>query len=403
MRLSHFHKTVICIIPLFLSSCSPILNIIGNKFIDSHYAPERQKSLFYTEMPYVIEDGFIMIKAKVNNSEKEYNFIFDTGATTMIPDTLISELGLKKGITMVSKDANNHDVVGSSFLTRLKIGDLNIDNIRINTSTSDIFSKKCHQKIDGIIGPNVLNQGYFYFNPSQRKLIITNQKNKLPLEKFDKPTRIKRSMGQPFIKVKGVGAEWLKLDTGYADGFIFVNDNSKILSKKDMSFKQKYYPIKGLSSEEMKTMSYYNRKVKIGTTEFLIPIIKFSRTGGKGNIGSKIIQDNDVIIDRLNKKFYLYKIHNSSIDSISNVNFRFKNNNIIVGALAKNSTIEKMGLQINDTIYKINNISVSDIKSECELDDFKKKYIQNVFPLLIETEKNNSLKIFTITKKEFYE
>jgi hypothetical protein len=91
-------------IPLLLGllSCSTVVrNVFGNQLIDSHYAPKKQINTFYTEIPYKIEKGRIMIKAKINNSEKEYNFMFDTGAITIISDVLVPELGLKDGVTVV--------------------------------------------------------------------------------------------------------------------------------------------------------------------------------------------------------------------------------------------------------------------------------------------------------------
>jgi hypothetical protein len=71
--------------------------------------------------------------------------------------------------------------------------------------------------------------------------------------------------------------------------------------------------------------------------------------------------------------------------------------------LSKGGALEDKGITMNDTVYKINNISIEEIKDECELEDFKKKYINNIFPLIIEINKNNKFQKFTISKKEFYE
>jgi predicted aspartyl protease len=225
------------------------------------YAPNLQKNFFYTELPYKIENGWITFTAKINNSEKYYNFIFDTGATTMISEKLISELKLENGITSVSKDINGYEISGFSFLTNLTIGELNIDNIRIRSTESDIFSEKCNRKIDGIIGANVLNQGYFYFNYVDKKLIITNELSKLSIDKLKNPIKLKRFMGQPYIKVKGNKKQWLLLDTGYSDGDIILNSNSKILCKSDIPIKSKETYLKGIKEEKKINYSIYNKKI----------------------------------------------------------------------------------------------------------------------------------------------
>jgi hypothetical protein len=185
---------------------------------------------------------------------------------------------------------------------------------------------------------------------------------------------------------------------------LLVNENSKIVSRKDKQLKQKKMSFKGLFSEEIKTVSYYEREVFIGQNAFLNTIEQYSNKNCNGYIGSKIIEDNDIVIDVPNKRFYLLKVYDTKIDNnIANINFRFKKDKVIIGALSKGGALEDKGITMNDTVYKINNISIEEIKDECELEDFKKKYINNIFPLIIEINKNNKFQKFTISKKEFYE
>lgn len=390
----------------FFNSCVPTFrHLIGNKLIDHNYNPKPQKNNFYLELPYEVQFGWIILKAKVNNSEKEYNFIFDTGALSMISEHLIPEVGLKDGTTMVSLDVNENKIFGLTFLTDMQIGQLKLSNVRIDATKSEVFSRRCDLQIDGIIGSNILNQGFFYFNPLENKLVITNQKALLPKSDFSKPIRIKRFMGQPYIKIKGYRSEWLKLDTGNADGDIFINENSKIIdNKKDKLLKQKTYTIKGLSSDVIKTVSFYNRMIKIGDLEFMTPIKQFSRKEGKGNIGNNLVLLNKVIIDIPNNKLYLKPIKPIKIkETISNINFIYKGNNILIGALTKNSKIEKMGLKVNDTIDKLNNYRVNEIKDECQFSDFINKNKNNFFPLHLEVKKANTVEKYFISKQDYYE
>lgn len=137
-------KNILSLFLLFVfNSCIPTLrNLIGNQVIDRYYSPLPQSTPFYIEVPYQIEDGFITIKAKMNNIGKDYNFIFDTGATTMVSDSVAKELKLEYGEILVLKDANGSNVNGMTYMTNLSIRELDIKNIRVNSSTLDIFKKK---------------------------------------------------------------------------------------------------------------------------------------------------------------------------------------------------------------------------------------------------------------------
>jgi hypothetical protein len=48
-------------------------------------------------IPIDLKGHKIYVKAKINDSQKDYNFIFDTGALTAIDERLAKELNLEKG------------------------------------------------------------------------------------------------------------------------------------------------------------------------------------------------------------------------------------------------------------------------------------------------------------------
>lgn len=397
-------KIKICMALLCITSCTSIVkNFLGNKIIDSNYNPNPQSELFFVEIPYKIEDGFITLKLKINNSELEYNFIFDTGAVSHVSERVFKELNISNTSPTERKDANGVISNGLTFKTDIKLQGLQINNIRFNTTNSDIFNKDCKYKFDGIIGSNILKQGFFYFNASSRKLIITNQKNKLPINKLQNTLKLKRKMGQPYISVKGNRNEWLLLDTGYANGSIMIGENSKLIKTNEKAIKQIHYPLIGMSSEQTKLVSYYKQKIELGNLTTLMRVLKFNDNNNQ-LIGSKIIQDNDVIFDVPNKKLYITSfIQNPINDSISNINFKYNNNRVTINVLTKNSTIQKKGIFVNDTVVKINNKTLEKIKDECEFDDFRLKNILNVYPLEIEIKRNNKTIMHSITKKELYE
>lgn len=361
-------KTILILLCTMTSCVSIIQNTIGNQLIDSKYEPNEQKNAFYTEVPYTIINGFIVIKAKINKSEKEYNFIFDTGACTLFSEDLINDFGLKNGITIVNRDANGSDVVGKSFISTLTIGSLNINNLRINTTSTDFFETKgCGEKIDGIIGFNILKQGYYYFNAPNRKLIVTNQIEKLPKENLANPQRIKRKMAKIYIPVVGYKKEWLLIDSGYADGDILINKSSKLINPKRKPIKEFEYPLGSIVSEKLTTFSYYEDIITICNFKLLTSIQKINTEKFSNRIGSKFISNNNVILDVKNKRIFTTILKKkSTVDTIRNIRFIYKKGILRVAGVVFGSKISAQLIKTNDTIIKINDTEMSIFKNECD-------------------------------------
>lgn len=159
-----FKILLILLSSLFLTSCVPIIrSFFGNKIIESNYNPLPQDQNYFVEVPYYIQDGLIVIKCFISNSKKEYKFVFDTGADTVIADEILSELNISNLEEAVALDANGQYSTGSTFRTELKIDSLLVRNIRVSSTKSNLFKQKCNDKLDGIIGWNILKQGFFLF------------------------------------------------------------------------------------------------------------------------------------------------------------------------------------------------------------------------------------------------
>ncbi|RLD26582.1 MAG: hypothetical protein DRI75_11435, partial [Bacteroidetes bacterium] len=54
---------------------------------------ELESTNFLTRLPFEYINNWIVIKVKVAGSEKEFPFIFDTGAQTVLLDSLLNEIG----------------------------------------------------------------------------------------------------------------------------------------------------------------------------------------------------------------------------------------------------------------------------------------------------------------------
>jgi predicted metalloprotease with PDZ domain len=211
-------------------------------------------------------------------------------------------------------------------------------------------------------------------------------------------------MGQPYIYMKGNRNEWLLFDSGYANGNIMINNKSKLIKHQQKPIKQIYYPLKAMVSEEIKLGSFFNQKIQLGNFTSIMQIVKYEK-GNNNLIGNQLIQNNDVIIDVLNNKFYITPFQKQTAnESISNINFVYKNNAIVVSKLTKNSSLQKMGININDTIVSINNKSLEGIKTACDFDQFTSQMgINKQNDIKIEIKKNNKIEKYSISQKQLYE
>ena len=145
-----------------LTSCVTIVKgLYGNQIMDSNFNPLPQEQIFFVEVPYVLQDGLVVIKTFVNDSKKEYRFVFDTGADTVISEDLLSELNISNASESVALDAHGQYSKGSTFRTDLMIDSLRVRNIRVSSTNSNLFNQKCDNKLDGIVGWNILKKGYF--------------------------------------------------------------------------------------------------------------------------------------------------------------------------------------------------------------------------------------------------
>ena len=383
-----------------LTSCVTIVKgLYGNQIMDSNFNPLPQEQIFFVEVPYVLQDGLVVIKTFVNDSKKEYRFVFDTGADTVISEDLLSELNISNASESVALDAHGQYSKGSTFRTDLMIDSLRVRNIRVSSTNSNLFNQKCDNKLDGIVGWNILKQGYFYFNPINKTLTITNDKAKISSIMFQNSIHLKRKMAKPYIKIKGKRNFWILLDTGYSDGYISTHRSSGLLDRKLNVIKNKQQMKASLNSKKIWNVDYFEQKVHFGNfSKFQQVAVSDAKTS---RIGNKLLQENHLIIDVASSKLYLTPIPKESEKvEISNIGFSYDNGNVVVASMVNQSVFGIAGLQMNDTIIKFNEHRVDNLKDYCE---FKELFTKLKFPLTIVFKNGTKQSEITTTREEYYD
>jgi hypothetical protein len=134
---------------------------------------------FLTVLDFDYVANWIVVKVKIESNKKEYPFIFDTGAQTVISDSLLRELGPNNYSKMSSgaeKDSLNNAFKNELITIKgLQIGDLTFRDIGAITIMNSKWEMLNCVSAYGIIGYNILNTCGFQIDYGKKKIILTDQ------------------------------------------------------------------------------------------------------------------------------------------------------------------------------------------------------------------------------------
>jgi len=114
-------------------------------------------------IPFELKEHLIIIKGKINGSQKHYNFLLDTGGLTFIDKEVAEELGLKTRGNMAKMDT-------------LEMGEVSIHNIFAFTTFNFEPFKKYGILLYGIIGSNLLERFEVTLDYRNQRVIISPDK-----------------------------------------------------------------------------------------------------------------------------------------------------------------------------------------------------------------------------------
>ena len=170
-----------------------VIVIVGGGYLFLEYLESELKSMikgaklettnFQTVIPFEYVNNWIVVKAKVGESDKEYPFIFDTGAQTVLMDSLLNEIDkssyTKFGFSNQTDTAKHAFNSGIITLKSLKLGDVKFSDIgAISAKNSKWGMLNCISAY-GIIGYNVLQTGIFVIDYEKREITITDNEENL--------------------------------------------------------------------------------------------------------------------------------------------------------------------------------------------------------------------------------
>lgn len=200
-------------------------------------------------VPFSSIANLIFVKVRINDSEKEYRFIVDTGAEfTVIRDQVATELKLEKKSEMTISGLYQY---GSKPVDIVQIDRLSIGEIAIENCAALVmdFQAIGFIKFDGLIGANFLK--FFCLKIDYQNQLLTFNPNKSAYQSVVKIGLIpKNGLITTILKI-GSNEERAIIDTGLVNSYLSI----------PLKFLEEYKPV--LNS----------------------PLIKSKGTAGSGLIG----------------------------------------------------------------------------------------------------------------------
>jgi len=351
-------KKIPCLIfILFLVSCSGLSKIFNNGTLTN---------IDYKEIiPFNYDYNYAIVEVEINSIK--YNFLVDTGAPTVISNTIYEDLKIEAIDYIAIEDSqgqiNSQKVV---VVPEIKIGNLTYHNTGgVVADLRNVFEFDC-MGIDGIIGSNQMAKSYWKFDYQNREITITDQLAHYDLTTYtDTLSFIVSASKTPYLRGHVNGLETLFVyDTGFgghididrelaefkeADGFTNYGNSGIGL----------YGVIDSTTIRTIKTDS-----LRIGSIEMGAKVVDLDF----GNlIGNKFMNKHDVVMDWTSQKIYLKKLKEFEKTQQNSFGFKFriKENKALVTGLIEEFAID---LQLGDVLLSINDFEFKNItdSNACE-------------------------------------
>lgn len=344
-----------------------------------------------TTIPFDYIDGKIIINVDIKN--KKYNFIFDTGALTIISSELKGSLNEKKSnLVFNAIDANNAKSTMDLFSTsELKIDNLKFKNINFSFADISWMDSRACKKISGIFGANMMNDKVWRIDFKSKTIIISDKVIEGSAQSVSIPFSEENFTHVPTINVNIRKQNFnVVFDTGSGSGFTLDSKSYQLV--KDNNF----LTFEGLLSQSLNSISKGERQLDIMEVEVnnnvLGTQIVDTSSDSRNLMGTRCMENFIIDLDFVNKKIVI--ITTDKTPEYNNFGIAFapvENHLVIVNKL---KIPELSELNVADKVIKVNDIDVSKIDTEtfCKV----KKIIDKSQIIVIQIE---SKKEFTLERK----
>ncbi|MDR6922845.1 retropepsin-like aspartic protease [Chryseobacterium sp. 2987] len=346
-------------------------------------------------IPFEMIEGKMVIKVTIEN--ELHNFVFDTGAFTIISSELRDKIASKKTkIIFEGIDGNNVKSKMDVFsIKNIQVSNLNIKEANFSFADIGWISSRACMKISGIFGANLMKDKIWQLDFKNKKIVTFDKADNSIYSNttaFPFITESFTEVPKVNLTIRNQNIEYV-FDSGSGMG-LTLNQQTYNLVKDD-----NFLIFEGFLAQSINSVSKGERQVdlmevEMNNTSFGNQIID-SSTSARNLIGTRFMQNYLITLDFINKKMTLIPNGNKPEYKTFGIALApMKDDLIIVNKLQISQLAE---LNLSDKIIKVNGIDISKITPEifCEvkktLDTSQTITIENAEHKKITLEKKNVL------------
>ena len=335
---------------LLLLSCNSSNKFFSSGTVQSSQATEEIKINFVSNLP--------VCSVQING--KDYTFLIDTGAPTIISEEIFQELGLQKDYTAnVADSQNNRQKQKFAMLPNIKIGNLEFQNIGSVVIDLRNGPLKCFG-FDGIVGANLMAKSFWRFNYQDSTATVAQKLSAFDVAQYDFSLDFApKSQKTPVLKGQVADKNLsFTFDTGYSGNIEVQNDYEfyKNIAPENTFITRQGSSTIGLYGLGENTQTFEMKSdVQIDKVSFAGEIVS---SGASTLIGNDFLKDYNFVIDWQANKIYLKKNGVPAPKTLESFGFSYLH---IEGKFKVTSLFEeaKVPLKIGDEILKINDIDLT--------------------------------------------
>lgn len=379
---------------LLASSCNMV------KHIYYLNRAEANKANFYAEIPFVERYGLIVVKAGINGSKKNYEFIFDTGATmSIISKELMNKYGIEKCYSYSIRDSHNntskHDYV---LIEHLGAGGIHFNEVLAGVIAYPKESGIRCIAADGIIGANVMNGYYWKVDYRKNKIIVSDDISNFP--GFNNAIKVKMRRNSPSaspiinLSLNGEKIKNILLDCGSNRGFYLPKKYLHDTCKRITYINGSSQGLHGLANKPDSAFVTNSNKVNIGSKTFIDLYITFNRLKKK-HIGNEFFKHFNMLYDFKDRYVYFDQVKDlDSCDIPSGYGFVpiMRNDSVYVATIFMNSKATNSGIEIGDKIESINGKNICNYYDDyCDFFFWRREFLKGIDPITLKLKKKEGI------------
>jgi predicted aspartyl protease len=335
---------------------------------------------FRKEIPFFEDKGQIIVAAKINGQLQ--NFIFDTGAGTILDEKFYKSLNIKQlGKQKRMDAAGNKKMSQTGVLDKLTVGDIDFTSIIVNSTDLSSLQQNSCTKFAGILGRNVMNKAIWQIDYRKKIITICDHRDtiKHPTDSQAFAFLIK-GQSTPIVRLSTEN-QYLgeaEIDTGNNGGIDFPKKTMEKLPKNTTFIKKigstntLFKEIKDTTFTTLLPLITFEDKLKVKNE-----LIRFSTNLTHPLIGNEFLKQFLVTIDWKWQEitFSSYQANDNQHLEYFGFSPKWKDGKVVVASIFDNSSASEANIELNDQIIQIDN---TDFRN-CTFDDYCHFLQKNIF------------------------